>query len=89
MAGVHDPEKLVSMVKSQERGAFDVVLGAFCRLVLAYAVGVTWKICLKLAGVSVVVKQLNELETLDFTRPDFGVAMELFQEPVRELVESY
>ena len=26
---------------------------------------------------------------LDFTRPEFGVAMELFQEPVRELVEGY
>ena len=88
MAGVHDREKMVSMVKSQETGAFDV-LGAFCRLVLAYAVGVTWKICLKLAGVSVVVKQLNELETLHFTRPEFVVAMELFQETVRELVEGY
>ena len=42
------------MVKAQELlQVFGVVWGALCELVLAQAEGVTCKICLKLAGVSV------------------------------------
>ena len=49
----------------------------------------TCKICLKLTGVSVAVKQLKELRTLDFTRPDSDVAIELLQETVRDLKQRF
>ena len=67
---------------------FGVIWRVLCELVLAEAVGVTCKICLKLAGVR---KRLWRplgcccLFVCLFTRPDFDTAVELFQEPVRKL----
>ena len=54
LAGVLNLEELVPMVKSQELlWVFGIIWRALCELVLAQAAGVTCKICLKLAGVSV------------------------------------
>ena len=54
LAGVLDPEELVPMVKSQELlQVFGIIWRVLSELVLAQAAGVTYKICLKPAGVSV------------------------------------
>ena len=77
MTGVLDPEDFVLMAKPQELvQVFGIVQVVLCMLVLAQATGVTYKIFLKLAGVSKRLWRLLLLLLLFFlTRPDFDTAV--------------